>query len=92
VDHLRLAITVNGRVQGVGFRFFTMIYANKKHLTGWVRNRSDGAVEMEVQGSPEDLDAFKKMMRDGPVLARVKDVTVIELPVLEGEAGFSVRH
>jgi acylphosphatase len=66
--------------------------AGKKHLTGWVRNRPGGIVEMEVQGPPEDLDAFKKMIREGSVFARVSEMSATELPLVEGESGFSVRH
>ena len=47
---IRYYIIVDGRVQGVGFRFFCTMTARKYDLTGWVRNMENGMVEMEVQG------------------------------------------
>ena len=88
----RLSITVHGRVQGVGFRFFTINCARKHALSGWVRNCSDGGVAMEVQGSDAALEAFKTTIRAGPTLARVHDMEVIELPPIEGERSFEVRY
>ncbi len=88
----RLSITVHGRVQGVGFRFFACNHARKFKLSGWVQNRSDDCVEMEVQGTSEELEAFKIAIHEGPVLARVYKMQVVEMPVAEGEEGFEVRH
>jgi acylphosphatase len=88
----RLSIVVQGKVQGVGFRFFTAHCAQRHHLCGWVRNRPDRAVEMEVQGSPEQLHVFRTEINQGPMLARVHDMTVVELPVTEGEKEFDIRY
>ncbi len=55
---IREHIYVDGRVQGVGFRFRTMQFAIQLKLTGWVRNLDDGRVEMEVQGEREKIDHF----------------------------------
>jgi acylphosphatase len=49
-------ITFIGRVQGVGFRFTAQRAANRRQLTGFVRNLWDGTVEMLAQGRPEDID------------------------------------
>ena len=88
----RLSIVVKGRVQGVGFRFFTSNHARKHKLTGWVRNSMDGSVEMEVQGEDEKLNLFREEVRSGPILSRVTDLTVTELPVMSNETQFDVRH
>lgn len=47
---IRKHIYFSGRVQGVGFRYQAAYYARSLGLTGWVRNLSDGRVEMEIQG------------------------------------------
>ena len=70
----RLHVLIEGRVQGVGFRFSTVRVANELGLAGWVRNCVDGRVEAEFEG-PEP--ALKKMLawcRRGPSFAEVDDV------------------
>ena len=89
---LRWSLVVWGRVQGVGFRYFTATCARKYGLVGWVRNRSDRGVEMEVQGSAEMLALFRVAINEGPILARVHDMKIVELPVVDGEEGFEIRY
>jgi acylphosphatase len=67
----RLSIRVEGRVQGVGFRFFTQDTADRLAVTGWVRNTPDGAVEAEAQASAEILQNFVDALLKGPPLGRV---------------------
>jgi acylphosphatase len=55
-------IQVSGRVQGVGFRWFTRRAAEQLGLAGRVRNLPDGRVEIEVAGSPERLEAFRSQV------------------------------
>jgi acylphosphatase len=88
----RLSITVHGRVQGVGFRFFTADRARKHACTGWVRNAPDGGVEMEVQGDEPDLATFRQEINEGPVLSRVRKVIETEVLLVEGEQSFDVRY
>lgn len=57
---------VFGRVQGVGFRFFTLQEAGKIGLNGTVRNREDGSVEVIAQGSAEQVEKMKTWLRKGP--------------------------
>lgn len=66
--------TVRGRVQGVGFRWFVESEAHKLKIAGWVRNTSDGAVELLAIGTPAQLAALKSKLREGPRAARVDDV------------------
>ena len=54
--NIRKHIQFYGKVQGVGFRYHATYKARFLGLTGWVRNCSDGSVEMEVQGEPELID------------------------------------
>lgn len=72
----RLHAVVDGYVQGVGYRMFVVEQARRLHLTGWVRNRSDGSVEVTAEGHREDLDELLLALRNGPHLASVDSVEV----------------
>jgi acylphosphatase len=91
VQTIRLYVRVRGRVQGVGYRFHARQAAQARGLSGWVRNCTDGSVECEVQGRPEEAEAFVEQLRGGPPLALVSGVETAERPPLEREEGFSVR-
>jgi len=69
---------VSGRVQGVGFRFFTAQKARSLGLSGWVRNLSDGRVEMVLVGPSSSIEEMITTIKGGVVspLARVEDVMV----------------
>jgi acylphosphatase len=71
-------IVVEGIVQGVGYREFTRRAALRLNVSGWVRNRSDGAVEALVRGLPADVEALIAEMRRGPRLAVVGRLRVLE--------------
>jgi acylphosphatase len=87
----RIRAIVKGRVQGVGFRYFTRDRALVYGLTGWVRNLPDGSVEFEAQGAAENIDAFAAAIREGPGLSQVTDMSVNDLPLEESEKGFEIR-
>jgi len=67
-------ITVSGRVQGVGFRYFTQEKASSLGLTGYVRNLFNGDVEIVAEGDDKTLAKFIKEIRKGPPLSNVIDV------------------
>ena len=69
-------IVVTGLVQGVGFRWFMERTAQKLGVRGWVKNRFDGSVEIEAEGSESDLQALIKEVHIGPRSASVKGVSV----------------
>lgn len=73
-------IVVTGVVQGVGFRFFVMRVAENLGVTGKVRNRFDGSVEVEAEGTRSALEALVKEVRIGPRMASVRDLNVEWLP------------
>ncbi|BFM25882.1 MULTISPECIES: acylphosphatase [Microbacterium] len=83
-------ITVNGRVQGVGFRYALHDEAQRLGLRGWVRNRRDGSVEAQVAGDPDAVEALIAWAHEGPSTARVDDVDVIEGTTDPGD-GFEIR-
>jgi acylphosphatase len=77
-------VLVEGRVQGVGYREFTRRRALRLGISGWVRNRSDGAVEAVVRGAAADVEALLVEMRKGPRGAAVTSLRIVEDK--EGEA------
>ena len=69
---------VRGRVQGVGFRWFVEREAHILGIAGWVRNNSDGSLEVLGQGTREQLLGLRSRLRQGPRAARVDDVEEFE--------------
>jgi acylphosphatase len=63
---------VTGRVQGVGFRYFVFRQAQSLAVRGWVRNLSDGSVEVQVRGERLSVERFESALREGPGHARVE--------------------
>jgi acylphosphatase len=85
---VRLVIT--GRVQGVGYRAWTMHTAVRLGLRGWVRNRVDGTVEALMIGEDDAVAAMIEACREGPRAARVGDVAIGEAED-DGSEGFTGR-
>jgi acylphosphatase len=73
-DHEHLHAIVRGRVQGVSFRYYTQEQALRLRLSGWVRNRPDGSVEVAAEGPRADLEQLLAFLHHGPPAARVADV------------------
>jgi acylphosphatase len=73
--------TVEGRVQGVGFRFFAERTARELGVKGWVRNRPDGKVESMAEGEDEAVARFIERLRQGPRSGSVTDLRVEEARV-----------
>jgi acylphosphatase len=70
----RLHAIVTGHVQGVSFRYFVLEQADKLDLTGWVRNRWSGAVEVTAEGTRQNLEQLLLALREGPPMAVVSDL------------------
>jgi acylphosphatase len=86
---------VGGTVQGVGFRFFVQDKAAALGLSGWVRNLSDGRVEVYAIGSAAKLSEFAAALHTGPRMAHVRTVEEHAVEEHEEDAqnlqGFSIR-
>ena len=79
-----LHFLVQGRVQGVGFRWFVHREASELSLHGWVRNTEDGDVEVLAAGETADLDELRASLRRGPRGSRVD--RIVEHTLAESEA------
>ena len=88
----RFAIVVIGRVQGVGFRFFTKETADMYGITGWVRNCFNGSVEIEAQGKTELLKHFFREINKGPLFGHVSEVKKKEIKLIIDDATFVIRY
>lgn len=82
---------VHGRVQGVGFRWWTVERAREAGVTGWVWNRPDGSVEVQVAGDEDAVEGFGRQLREGPPAARVTRVEEVRAREPARETGFRVR-
>ncbi len=95
-------IIVTGRVQGVGFRYFTTARAKSLGIRGWVRNLPDGSVETLIHGQDAAIDEMIGFLREGPLTAVVADLKIEEQEEIAaeelsgsagspGHAGFAMR-
>ena len=82
---------IAGRVQGVGFRWFTHDAAAREGIQGWVRNLADGSVEVMAEGEALSMDRFEAAVRRGPGGARVEEVQVEDHAPAGRTTGFEIR-
>lgn len=93
LPYQRLNAIVQGRVQGVGFRFFVLRQAVALDLTGWVRNLEGGsAVEVLAEGASSSLRELLAALHEGPDAAYVRDVKVQYSPATGEFRDFHVRY
>jgi acylphosphatase len=78
MDNVRAHLIIEGRVQGVWFRDSTRNEATRLDLTGWVKNRFDGSVELVAEGPGEKVEKFIEWCHHGPPIARVTKVHEIK--------------
>ncbi len=87
----RLHAVVEGRVQGVGFRYFVLETAELLGVTGWVRNRWDDTVEVIAEGRRADLERLFRALERGPSAAYVSQVQQEWLPATGEFRSFMVK-
>jgi acylphosphatase len=86
---IRKHAVVRGQVQGSGFRYYTQAEANRLGLAGYVRDSTDGSVEVEVEGDDRPVDELLDWLKVGPIWAKVEQVDVADrLP--SGRPGFRI--
>ena len=82
---------ISGRVQGVGFRYFTEATAHREGVSGWVRNLPDRSVEVVAEGDADAVERFERAVRHGPPGARVDHVHVDRNYPVANETEFSIK-
>lgn len=82
---------VSGKVQGVGFRYFSQATAAEHDINGWVRNLSDGTVELHVEGEEGKYNSFKQSLRDGNRFVGVEQIEEKDVPT-ENYKAFEIRY
>ncbi|NIP56680.1 MAG: acylphosphatase [Gemmatimonadetes bacterium] len=87
----RRGFRLTGRVQGVGFRWWTRRTAEELGLRGTVRNRRDGSVEIHAEGGDDAMESFARRIRSGPSAARVDEVEELEAKTSLPD-GFRIVH
>jgi acylphosphatase len=88
---VRVYAIVSGLVQGVGYRFYTASEARRRHITGWVRNLSDGRVEAVFEGDRPSVVQMLEWCQHGPIGAVVEDIQA-EYSTPENLQSFEVRY
>jgi acylphosphatase len=91
IAHNAFYARVSGRVQGVGFRYSAVREAQRQRLNGWVRNASNGDVEIWAEGPPEKLELFLAWLWRGPAYSRVDSVEKEDKPP-RGYRDFGVEY
>lgn len=89
---LRAHVVVSGLVQGVCFRYATEKEADRRGVSGWVRNLPDGRVEAVFEGEEEAVEGMIAFCRTGPPAARVDGVEVRREAPSGAYQGFSIRE
>jgi len=83
---------ISGRVQGVGFRYSAQQKAKEYNLVGWVRNNMDGTVELEAEGSDDQLSAYIAELKSGfNQFIRVEHIKEQTIDKKQGYKKFSIR-
>jgi acylphosphatase len=90
-EQIRAHVFVSGRVQGVGYRYYTGRQAQQLGINGWVLNLQDGRVEAVFEGSRGAIEKMLRWCHKGPTAAVVKDMAV-EYEEPEGLQGFETRR
>lgn len=81
-----------GRVQGIGFRITVKSLATEFEVSGWVKNLSDGRVELQaISADDSELDAFLQEILDSRLAHHIKGVSTSSIAAPEGVRGFSIR-
>ncbi len=91
---IEVSLIISGRVQGVFYRESAKKEAQKQDISGWVKNKSDGTVEVLAQGEEEKINQFIEWCKIGPSLADVAEVKIADKKEISSvsESGFRVEY
>ena len=87
----RLHLRIRGRVQGVFFRASAVEQARDLGLTGWIRNRHDGSIELVAEGTGDTLAVLRSWCAHGPAGANVREVEELKAAATGEFVEFRVR-
>ena len=85
-------VLISGRVQGVGFRYFTVSVADKYDVKGFVRNIPGAKVEIICQGEEEELKSFMDEVKKGPAFSVITDAAIGEVPENKRYNSFKIKY
>lgn len=86
-------VIFQGRVQGVGFRYSAKQLALGFDVIGWVKNHSDGTVEMQIMGEEDEVDEFIiEIVEESDLASFIKEHSIAEIPLLENVRGFTTKN
>ena len=86
-----LHLTVRGRVQGVGYRYYAQHSAAALGITGFVKNLPDGNVEVIAEGEHDALNKLVHLLKEGPSFAFVEGVDIKKIPAEGDFAHFTIK-
>jgi acylphosphatase len=89
---IQLHIIVSGKVQGVGFRYFSQMKAVQYGITGWAKNLADGSVEIVASGSKDQLDPFIEDLRVGNPFSKINNIEITESRIIEDYHSFTIKY
>jgi acylphosphatase len=89
---IQYEIKITGRVQGVGYRYFTAQKAKEMDINGWVKNLVDGSVLVIAQGIEEEIKTFIDYLYMGPTRSRVDKISTCEMKITTVFDSFSVKY
>jgi acylphosphatase len=89
---IQLHIIVSGKVQGVGFRYFSQMKAVQYGITGWAKNLADGSVEIVASGSKDQLDPFIEDLRVGNPFSKINHIEITESGITEDYHSFTIKY
>lgn len=83
---------ITGRVQGVGYRYYTLEHARTLNLTGTVCNCADGSVKVTVTGNKSQIEQLFSCCQKGPFYAKVEEIQRIQLKRIDFHKIFSITY
>ncbi len=89
---IQLHIIVSGKVQGVGYRYFSQMKAVQYGVTGWAKNLPDGSVEILAIGTNDQLEPFIGDLRIGNPFSKIEDLKITESEKTEDFHSFTIKY
>ncbi|MBB6447343.1 acylphosphatase [Bacillus benzoevorans] len=89
---IQLHIIVFGKVQGVGYRYFSQMKAVQYGVKGWAKNLPDGSVEIIALGTNDQLEPFTEELRKGNPFSKINNMEITEMDQIEHFHSFTIKY